>query len=73
MNYVTEGKRRAFTRSIKQRLDDDVAADVRLAIERAERLYEERKDLPLRERNPITTVHWLVGNLLKASGGKIGA
>ena len=68
MNYVTEGKRRGFTRSIKQRLDDDVAADVRLAIERAERLYEERKDLPLRERNPITTVHLLVSSLLKASG-----
>lgn len=67
MNYAADGKRRAFTRSIKEQLDNDAAADIILAIERAERLYEARKDLPLRDQNPITTVHRLVGNLLKAS------
>ncbi|MBC6996569.1 RloB family protein [Neolewinella lacunae] len=64
MNYVTEGKHRSFTRLVKARLDDDPAADVALAIERARRLYEARKDLPLRERNPVTTVYLLVERLL---------
>jgi hypothetical protein len=68
MNYVAKGKRRAFTKTIKQRLDDDPLADVQLAIERAKGLYEEREGLPLREQNPITTVYRLVASLLKASG-----
>jgi hypothetical protein len=67
MNYVTEGKRSAFAKTIKQQLDGDPLADVSLAIERAKQLYEERKDLPLPEQNPVTTVYLLVANLLAAS------
>ncbi len=67
MNYVADGKRRSFTRTLKARLDDDPAADVQLAIERAKWLYEARKDLPLRERNPLTTVYLLVERLLDVS------
>ena len=66
LNYAVEGKRRAFTRGIKARLDADDDADVLKAIERAARLFAERGALPLRERNPITTVHLLVRALLFA-------
>jgi hypothetical protein len=60
MNYAAEGKRRAFTKTIKRRLDDDPLADVLLAIDRAKQLYEERQALPLSEQNPVTTVYRLV-------------
>lgn len=65
MNYAADGKHHSFTRTIKQRLDDDPAADVHLAIKRAEKLHREQIHLPLAEQNPISTVYQLVANLLK--------
>lgn len=64
MNYVADGKRRSFTRKIKSLLDEDPAADVLLAIKRAENLYKVRKGLALRDQNPVTTVFILVRKLL---------
>ena len=67
MNYSADGKHHSFTRTVKQRLEDDLAADVYLAIERAEKLFASVAGLPVRERNPATTVYRLVGKLLESS------
>lgn len=64
VNYERDGKRADFAKSIPEKLSADEAADVKKAIERAAAMLEKRGDLPMAERNPITTVHLLVERLL---------
>ena len=64
VNYERDGKRANFAKSIPEKLTADEAADVKKAIERAKAMFEKRGNLPMRERNPITTVHLLVERLL---------
>lgn len=64
VNYERDGKRADFAKSIPEKLSADEAADVEKAIERAAAMLEKRGDLPMAERNPITTVHLLVERLL---------
>ena len=67
MDYSAAGKHHSFTRTVKQRLDDDPAADVYLAIERAGKLFATGAGLPIRERNPSTSVYRLVSRLLEST------
>lgn len=64
MDYAGDGKQRKFTSTINKRISEDEYADVRLAIQRAEKLYEQNAHLPFAEQNPLTTVHLLVARLL---------
>lgn len=64
INYEKNGKEHQFAKTIRNLLEDDEKADISKAIERAKKMFDLQKDLPLNERNPITTVHLLVERLL---------
>lgn len=64
IKYEKDGKREAFAKNIFSKLAEDENADVKEAIKRAEKLLKARKNLPLKEQNPVTTVHLLVKKLL---------
>jgi hypothetical protein len=53
-----------LAKGIFAKLAEDENADVKEAIRRAEKLLEASKGLPVKDQNPITTVHLLVKKLL---------
>jgi hypothetical protein len=64
IEYEKDGKREALAKGIFAKLAEDENADVKEAIRRAEKLLEASKGLPVKDQNPITTVHLLVKKLL---------
>ena len=63
MNYEVEGKNKAFTKTLRNRLDADQQADMNQAIIRAKAIYDEHHTLPFREQPSITPVYQLIHNL----------
>jgi hypothetical protein len=59
-NYEKEGKKYDFCLHIYSKLDADENASQCKAIERAEKLYIDQKELVFHQQNPITLVHKLV-------------
>lgn len=60
INYVKEGKKRGFSSRIYSILHQDKNSSQQKAIERAKKLYEDRKNLVYHEQNPVTKVYELV-------------
>jgi len=60
VNYEKEGKKWKFSFENYERLKNDKNASQLNAINRAKRLYKDRKDLPYHKQNPVTTVFELV-------------
>ncbi len=60
INYVKQGKRYDFCKSIYERLNKDENASQEKAIARARKLYEAQKDLVYHKQNPITLVYLLI-------------
>ena len=60
INYIKFGKTRKFCSEIYSLLENDDSASQHNAIQRAEKLLHQQKDLVYHEQNPVTTVHVLV-------------
>ena len=60
INYIKEGKKYKFCTGIYNLLKNDANASQEEAIKRADKLYEEQKDLAYHKQNPISQVYKLV-------------
>lgn len=60
INYERDGKKRSFCEQIYSILNQDKNSSQQTAIERAKKLFEERKNLVYHEQNPVTKVYELV-------------
>ncbi|MGY6744918.1 MAG: RloB family protein [Cecembia sp.] len=63
LNYVDEGKAYAFCREIYSILNELDGSSQAEAIERAKRLFENKKDVAYHKQNPVTKVFELVEEL----------
>ncbi len=66
-NYEKVGKTYMFCQDIYKKLETDERASQTKAIERAESLFEEQKDLVYHKQNPVTMIYELVRYLNKNS------
>lgn len=60
VNYEKVGKKWKFCTENYQRLHEDPRADQKEAINRAEKLFSEKKELQYHKQNPVTLVYELV-------------
>ena len=63
LNYEKEGKRYGFCQSLYSSLSQIEGSSQIKAIERAKSLFEEKKDFPYHQQNPVTKVFELVEEL----------
>ncbi len=63
LNYEKEGKRYGFCQRVYSLLNQLEASSQVKAIERAKTLFENKKDLPYHQQNPVTKVFELVEEL----------
>ena len=64
-NYEEDGKKHSFCSQIYKRLKNDNQSSQTEAIERAQKLLEIQKEIPLATQNPVTRIHILVKELNK--------
>lgn len=63
MNYAKDGKKYDFCRKLYNFLIEEKSSSQDKAIERAKQLFEDVKDLPYHQQNPVTKVYLLVEEL----------
>lgn len=63
LNYEKDGKSYGFCQKVYGILESHVQSSQEIAIKRAQKLYEERSDLPYHQQNPVTKVFELVEEL----------
>lgn len=63
LNYVKDGKKYDFCLKLYKILIEDQSSSQAKAIERAKQLYEQVKDLPYHQQNPVTKIFELVEEL----------
>lgn len=63
INYIKEGKQYQYCLKLYSILNTDINSSQQNAIERAKNLYNEKRELPYHEQNPVTNVYELVEEL----------